>query len=139
MRTATSVTSAAFENRGPIRRIRRGATTAFAGTPTTWRRGRSIGHSINFWSDLAITAFAVVLIVEGIVLLVARNRTLLTIALVLTVATTLGNLLYLVLSYPDYGLAVMSAVAVIFGVYIALNQLAQLKRYGSVSGRASTP
>jgi hypothetical protein len=43
-------------------------------------------------------------------------------ALVLTVATTIANLLYLVMTYGQYGLAVYSALAVAFGVYIALYQ-----------------
>jgi hypothetical protein len=83
--------------------------------------------SINFWSDLAITAFAVVLIVEGLVLVFARRRWLLMIAFALTLAATVGNLLYLVLTYREYGLAIMSAVAVVFGVYIAMHQWSQLK------------
>ena len=77
---------------------------------------------LDFWSDLAITAFALVLIVEGIALIFARRPAVVLGAFLLTVAATLGNLLYLVLTFGSYGLALYSALAVIFGVYIAIYQ-----------------
>ena len=76
--------------------------------------------SINFWSDLTITAFAFVLILEGIVLALTRNAVLVLIACAFTAAATTGNLLYLVMSYSTYGLALWQALAVIFGVYITI-------------------
>lgn len=78
--------------------------------------------SINFWSDLAITSFAFVLILEGIVLFFARNRVLLLMTFLLTAVTTLGNALYVVLTYGKYGLPIMSSLAAAFGVYIAMYQ-----------------
>ena len=39
-----------------------------------------------FWSDLGVTMFAVVLILEGLVIAMARHRTLIAIALLLLVA-----------------------------------------------------
>lgn len=78
--------------------------------------------SINFWSDLVITAFALVLIVEGVAIVFARRPWVVLFAFFLTVATTIANLLYLVTTYGQYGLALYSALAVAFGVYIALYQ-----------------
>ena len=83
-----------------------------------------------FWSDLGVTMFALVLVLQGILLAMARHRMLVAIALVLTIATTLYNLGYLFYSFSN-GLAIVSALAVAFGVYIAmfewnlLNSLAQ--------------
>jgi hypothetical protein len=77
---------------------------------------------LDFWSDLAITAFALVLIAEGIVVVFSRRPAVVLAAFLLTVAATLGNLLYLLLTFSTYGLALYSALAVAFGVYIALYQ-----------------
>lgn len=89
--------------------------------------------SINFWSDLAITGFAVVLILEGLVLLFSRNVVLVLAALILTIAATAGNLLYVVLTYNSHGLALISAIAAVFGVYISLHhwRLLQTLRAGA--------
>lgn len=76
----------------------------------------------DFWSDLAITSFALVLVAEGFVVIFARRPTVVLGAFLLTVATTVGNLLYLVLTYSSHGLATYSALAVAFGVYVALYQ-----------------
>ena len=78
--------------------------------------------SLNFWRDLVITAFAVVLILDGLVMLFARKSLLVLTAFVMTVAATVGNLIYLIYSYPSDGLALESALAVIFGVFIAMQQ-----------------
>lgn len=80
----------------------------------------------QFASDLAVTGFALVLIVDGIVLLLARNRPLVTFALGLTIIATLGNLCYLLSTFSQ-GIALLSALAVVFGGYIALQQWNLLK------------
>jgi len=51
-----------------------------------------------------------------------RRLPVLLLALCLTVAATLGNLVYLVTTYGSYGLALMSALAVLFGGYMAISQ-----------------
>jgi hypothetical protein len=75
---------------------------------------------IDFYSDLGIISFALILVLEGITLLFATNRTFVWIAFVLTLFVTAYNLLYLVKTYNAYGLPIVSAFAVVFGVYIAV-------------------
>jgi hypothetical protein len=77
---------------------------------------------LDFWSDLGITLFAVVLILDGVVLVISRKPWIIAAALTLTVAATFYNLCYLVMTFTRAGLAIMSAFAMIFGVYIALYQ-----------------
>jgi len=94
-------------------------------TPSTAYVDReSYRKSITFWSDLAITGFAVALLFEGIALICSRRAMIVLAALFVTSAATLGNLLYLLYSYPTYGLALISAMAVIFGIYIAIPSVA---------------
>jgi hypothetical protein len=81
----------------------------------------------EFWMDLGPTSFAVVLIFEGLVLAFARKPLLVWIAFGLTVAVTTYNLIYVVASYSKYGLAIISALAVAFGVYIAMGQWRMLQ------------
>jgi hypothetical protein len=76
----------------------------------------------NYWSDMAVTAFAIVLILDGLILLLARRRGFVAVAFVFTLLATAGNLVWLIGSYSQYGFAMLSALAVIFGVYIALYQ-----------------
>jgi hypothetical protein len=83
--------------------------------------------TLDFWSDLGISAFALVLIVEGLALAVSRRRAVVAGALALTVLATLYNLGYLVATL-SHGVALMSALAVIFGLYIASQQWNLLKR-----------
>jgi hypothetical protein len=77
--------------------------------------------TVFFWGDLALTTFAIVLIIEGLVLAFARKPALVAIALGFTVITVILNLIYLVVMMQQgYGLQIMSALAVAFGVYIAM-------------------
>ena len=77
--------------------------------------------TVFFWGDLAITTFALVLIIEGLVLAFARKPALVLIALVFTVLTVALNLVYVVaMVVQGYGLQILSALAVAFGVYIAM-------------------
>jgi hypothetical protein len=82
----------------------------------------------EFWSDLGITLFGIVLILEGIALVFARHTFVVWIAFVLTLGMVGYNLAYVVLSYSTYGLALVSAFAVAFGVYIAAYQWRLLSR-----------
>jgi hypothetical protein len=77
--------------------------------------------TLNFWSDLAVTAFAFTLILDGIVLVRARRPLPVLTVFCITVAATLGNLFYLVRTFSG-GLPWISTLAVIFGVYIAIYQ-----------------
>lgn len=76
--------------------------------------------SVFFQGDLAITAFAVVLIIEGLIIALVPRAPLILAALVFTVLTTLGNLVYVVKMMPVYGVQLLSAFAVVFGIYIAM-------------------
>jgi hypothetical protein len=82
---------------------------------------------LDFWSDLGLTLFALVLILEGFVLAFARKRMLILIAFALTVLTTVYNLGYLVFTF-NAGIAILSAMAVAFGVYIAIYEWRLLQR-----------
>lgn len=83
-------------------------------------------HVPEFWSDLGPTLFGVVLILDGL-LLFTRQRTLIWIAFMLTLITTLFNLCWAIGSYSKYSLAPISFLAVIFGGYIASSQWRLLK------------
>ena len=72
-----------------------------------------------FWSDLGITLFAIVLVLEGLVLAFTRKRALVMVALGLTVLTTAYNFGYLLYTFSS-GIAILSAMAVAFGVYISI-------------------
>lgn len=74
---------------------------------------------LDFWSDLGITLFALVLILEGVAIALARRRGVILAAFPLTVLTTAYNLGYLVITFSS-GVALLSAFAVAFGVYIAI-------------------
>jgi hypothetical protein len=84
----------------------------------------------EFWSDLGITLFGLVLILDGI-LLFTHQRTLVWIAFALTVITTALNLWWMIGSYSTFGFAPISFLAVIFGGYIASSQwrILQLNRH----------
>jgi hypothetical protein len=75
----------------------------------------------DFWNDLVITAFAMVLIVDGILMVRARRAAVVMAGLLLTILATLGDLIYLVATFSS-GVAIISALAVVFGVYIAISQ-----------------
>jgi hypothetical protein len=89
----------------------------------------------NYWSDLAVTAFAIVLILEGIVFAIIRNRWIILGTAVLTLAVTAGNLVYVVSTYSSMGLAPISALAVIIGVMMAGYQVMMFKELSA--GRRS--
>ena len=101
--------------------------TAFA--PFLMPDGTAVPYTSTpaFWSDLGVTLFGIVMIVEGIALAVGRRHPgVVMIAFALTVAATLYNLGYLVMTIGS-GLPLVSAFAVAFGVYIALYQWGLLR------------
>ena len=84
----------------------------------------------GFWSDTAVTAFALALILEGIILAFVRNRWVILISGLLIAAVAVLNLWVVIQGYRTanptasvvgqvYGLFPMSALAVIFGVMMA--------------------
>jgi Double zinc ribbon len=77
-------------------------------------------NSPNFWNDLSITSFAWALIIEGIALVFSRRPMVVLMALLITLAATLLNLGYFVGTFNKYGLAPISGLAVIFGVYMCI-------------------
>jgi hypothetical protein len=110
-------------------RIWQYAFSRLFGTSFTWTFTDAAGNplpytkSVFFWGDLAMALFAIVLVVEGLVLAFARGRVPVAIALGLTVVTTVFNLGYVAwMMQGGYGLQIMSALAVAFGVYIAVYQ-----------------
>ena len=76
---------------------------------------------LEFWSDLAITAFAITLMLDGVIIARARRPKPVLIVFCVTVAATVGNLFYLVKTLSG-GLPLISACAVIFGGYMAIYQ-----------------
>ncbi len=81
----------------------------------------------GFWSDTAITSFALVLILEGLVLGLVRNRWVILLSAVLVAAVTFLNLWVVIAGYrtvdptatmigQSYGLFPRSALATIFGI-----------------------
>lgn len=79
-------------------------------------------RSIFFFSHLSVFSFGLVLIIDGLVLF-TRRVALTMAALVLTCAVTGWNLLYVLKAVmAGEGLPIISALAVAFGVYIAIQQ-----------------
>lgn len=84
-------------------------------------------NTVYFWGDLALIAFALVLIVQGIVTAWMRSRPFIAGAFALTVLATGLNACYLIYMMNGYGFQLMAAMAVAFGVYIAMQQWRILK------------
>jgi hypothetical protein len=85
------------------------------GAPLPYRQ------TVFFWGDVAIFAFSLLLIVDGLILF-TRKPALVTIALAFTIITVLMNFIYVVRMMNGYGFQLWSAIAVAFGVYIAIFQ-----------------
>ncbi len=86
-------------------------------------------QTVFFWGDLAMVAFGFVLVLEGVILALAPRRALVAAAMGFTIVATLLNLAYLIVMMGrGYGLQLISALAVAFGVYIAMYQWNLLKR-----------
>jgi hypothetical protein len=83
----------------------------------------------EFWSDLGLTLFGVVLLLDGL-LMFTRRRSLCWFALGLTTASTVLNLVWCVGSFSEYGFAPISFLAVVFGVFMAAAQWRMLRSLG---------
>ncbi len=89
----------------------------------------------NFWSDLTITSFALALLFEGVVLIFSRRPIAIFIAMGVTLAATLANLIFVATTYGTYGLALIQAFTVLIGGFMFFSQL-QLLSWASASGGA---
>jgi hypothetical protein len=79
--------------------------------------------SVYFWGDVALASFAVVLILDGLVVMLGRRPRLVLAAFVLTVITTILNVFFVgMMMSKGYGFQLMAAIAIIFGGYIAAYQ-----------------
>ncbi len=84
--------------------------------------------TVFFWGDVALIAFALVLIVEGLVIAFGKSAALLAVAFVLTALVTALNFFYVVaMMWSGYGAQIFSLLAVAFGGYIAFYQWRLLK------------
>lgn len=79
------------------------------GSPITYPQ------STFFWADLGPFAFSAVLILNAIVLLALRRRTVLMLMCGLTAAVAVYNLVYLVMTFSSAGFAPVSFLAAAFG------------------------
>lgn len=85
-------------------------------------------RSVFFWGDLSLTLFALVLIVEGLILSFARKAPFVAFAFGLTVLAIALNAGYIVyMMTKGYGFQFISGLATVFGVYIAVQQWALLQ------------
>jgi hypothetical protein len=81
----------------------------------------SYPQTVFFWGDVVVVAFALTLIVEGLVLGFARQAAWVAIAILFTAMVAAANLAYVVfMMWGGYGLQLYSAVAVALGVYACL-------------------
>lgn len=87
----------------------------------------------QFWSDLCITAFAFVLILEGVALAMLRKWWIVLLAFGMTVLTTLLNLGFVFATFASHGPPMISLLAIAFSGYIAIYQWRLLR---SLSPRA---
>ncbi len=79
--------------------------------------------TLGFWSDTAITAFALILILDGLVIAFVRRRSVFALTFGLTLLATLLNLGYLAHSFTaGAGFAQVSFLAVLFGGFMCYQQ-----------------
>jgi hypothetical protein len=79
-------------------------------------------QSAFFLADLGVTVFALALLVEGIMLTLARKATLIYVTLVITVAAAAFNLFVVIKTYDDIGFQIVCAFGVAVCIYMALMQ-----------------
>lgn len=96
--------------------------TAFTWTFTDGN-GQPLDYSktVFFWGDLALTLFALVLVVDGLLLL-SRSRLAIVMAFSLTCLSTLLNIGFVVAMFGSYGFQVFSGLAGAIGIYLMITQ-----------------
>jgi hypothetical protein len=75
-----------------------------------------------FWPDLGVTVFAGVLIIEGLVLAKAKNRSVVLVVMGLTASAAVFNLIVVAMVYNTIGFQLTCALAVAIGGYMAMTQ-----------------
>jgi hypothetical protein len=99
----------------------------------TWTSNDAAGNPLPYpqtafyLADLGLAAFAVVMIVEGIVLLLPRRAVVIIAGLVLTAAAVVINIFALTKTYGVIGFQILNALAVAFGIYMAIFQVTLLQ------------
>ncbi len=108
-------------------RIWQFAFSKWFGSQFTWTFSDAAGNplpyqqSIFFWGDVAFAAFAVCMIIEGIVVAIVRRPLTVGIAMALTLIATLMNLGYVgYMMQNGYGFQIFPGLAAAFGVYLAM-------------------
>ena len=98
-------------------------------------KGQPIAYAqtVFFINDLGLAVFGMALMLDGVLLLAAK-RWAVAVGLIVTLAACVLNLYTVVRLYSGYGLQVLPALAVAFGVYTAMFQW---KVYVSLGGRAA--
>jgi len=86
--------------------------------------GNTIPYSQSafFWTDLGVTVFAAALILEGIALAALRKPALLWIALAVTVAAGLFNIIVIIHAQPLTGFPIICGLGVAVLGYMAFTQ-----------------
>ncbi len=72
----------------------------------------------EFWTDLGPFAFAILLIVDALVLTLVRRQGAIAVMFGLTLIVTFYNASYLVLSFGSQGFAILSFLVVVFGGFM---------------------
>lgn len=111
------------------------ARSRWFGSPFTWTFGDPNGaplpypQTVFYPGDVAIYAFALALIADGIVLAVARRkRRVVMAALALMLAATAFNIWYVIfMMQQGYGLQMFSGVAAAVGIYVGIYQAGLVK------------
>lgn len=102
----------------------RGDPAGFAYTMVTDSGGNPLRYtqSPTLMPDIAVLAFAILLLIDGIVLLIDRHGRFLVPAFLLTLAVVVLNLLAIVMSFKEGGFQLVCAIAVAIGGYMAIFQ-----------------
>ena len=80
-----------------------------------------------FWTEVGVTAFALLLVVEGLLLLAWRSRGAAWTVVIASAAVGLFNLAVIPIAMGKIGFPLMNAVAAAFAGYVALTEWGRLK------------
>jgi hypothetical protein len=81
----------------------------------------------DFWPDLGCALFGLTLIIDGVSVFLERFKWVVWMALGFTAAATAYNAWYVVSSFGQYGLALISAIAALLGPYLLATQWRALR------------
>lgn len=88
--------------------------------------GTPYRQTLFMWQDLGVTAFAVVLLLDGLTLSLARKPAVLIPMLAITVATAFFNIFVILHTKSAIGLPLVCALGVVICVYLAILQFAAI-------------